>query len=72
MAELQICMHQRAENIALASALAIFPLRAGLLSGNTLWGHKVTDVIAGGEFVAWSHRAPIPDGIDAVRMHTIT
>ena len=34
--------------------------------------HKVTDVIDGGEFVARSHRVPIPVGINAVEMHRIT
>ena len=34
--------------------------------------HKVTDVIDGGEFVARSHRVPIPEGINAVGVHRIT
>jgi methionyl-tRNA formyltransferase len=34
--------------------------------------HKVTDVIDGGEFVAHSHRVPIPEGINAIEMHRIT
>ena len=29
-------------------------------------------MIDGGEFVARSHRVPIPDGITAIRMHRIT
>ena len=33
--------------------------------------HKVTDVIDGGEFVARSHRIPIPGGINAAGMHRI-
>ncbi len=34
--------------------------------------HKVTDVIDGGEFVARSHRIPIPEGVNAIEMHRIT
>ena len=34
--------------------------------------HKVNDVIDGGEFVARSHRVPIPEGINAVAMHRIS
>ena len=34
--------------------------------------HTVTDVIDGGEFVAQSHRVPIPEGVNAIQMHRIT
>jgi methionyl-tRNA formyltransferase len=34
--------------------------------------HTVTDVIDGGEFVARSHRVPIPEGVNAIQMHRIT
>jgi methionyl-tRNA formyltransferase len=51
------------------------PIAAMVRDGRThlvLTIHKVTDVIDGGEFVARSHRVPIPDGINAVGMHRIT
>jgi len=34
--------------------------------------HEVADVIDGGEFVARSHRVPIPAGINPIGMHRIT
>jgi len=51
------------------------PIAAMVRDGRThlvLTIHKVTDVIDGGEFVARSHRIPIPEGINAVGMHRIT
>jgi methionyl-tRNA formyltransferase len=51
------------------------PIAAMVRDGRThlvLTIHKVTDVIDGGEFVARSHRVPIPDGINAIGMHRIT
>ena len=51
------------------------PLAAMVRDGRThlvLTIHQVTDVIDGGEFVAHSHRVPIPEGINAVGMHRIT
>ena len=51
------------------------PIAAMLRDGRdhlVLTIHKVTAVIDGGEFVAHSHRVPIPKDIDAVGMHRIT
>ena len=51
------------------------PIAAMVRDGRThlvLTIHKVTDVIDGGEFVARSHRVPIPKGINAIDMHRIT
>ena len=51
------------------------PIAAMVRDGRThlvLTIHKVSDVIDGGEFVARSHRVPIPAGINAVGMHRIT
>jgi methionyl-tRNA formyltransferase len=51
------------------------PIAAMVHDGRThlvLTIHRVTDVIDGGEFVARSHRVPIPVGINAVGMHRIT
>ena len=51
------------------------PIAAMVQDGRThlvLTIHKVSDVIDGGEFVARSHRVPIPAGINAVGMHRIT
>ncbi len=51
------------------------PIAAMVRDGRThlvLTIHQVTDVIDGGEFVARSHRVPIPAGINAVGMHRIT
>jgi methionyl-tRNA formyltransferase len=51
------------------------PIAAMVRDGRThlvLTLHRVTDVIDGGEFVARSHRVPIPAGVNAIGMHRIT